>query len=241
MPTTLHEIEAERGVQEAAGDYWARTRLRIFSSWVTDGDYDRKLDLGCGSGYLARHLLDQGHSVVGLDINRASLAVGSAAAEGIFVQGNALRTPFADGSFDCVVLADVYEHLEAPRDLLAECHRLLAPDGDLLVSVPAFRWLYGPHDEHNDHVDRFTTGRLTEQVTPAGFTLEAGRYTNVVPLLPYFLFQRVLRRDVPEGSRGSHNRVLEWLKGLLVTLEVAIPWPAGITLMARYRRVDEEV
>jgi len=236
VPSTLHELEQERCADEASGDYWAQTRLGVFTSWIDEGDYERILDVGCGSGYLTRHLRMRGHSVAGLERERESLDVGMTYSDrGVFVRADARDAPFMDASFDCLVLADVYEHLERPEPLLDECRRLLVPGGHLLISVPAFRFLYGPHDEHNDHLDRYTASRLTNQLAQAGFASLRTRYTNVLPLVPYFVTQRVLRRDVPAVSRGTHNEFIERVKRLFIDVEVRVPWPAGITLMGAYR------
>jgi SAM-dependent methyltransferase len=61
--------------------------------------------------------------------------------------------PFADGSFDTVLLSDVLEHVPAPERLWAEIARLLAPGGHLLLNLP---FLYGIHEAPHDY------GRYTE-------------------------------------------------------------------------------
>ena len=53
-----------------------------------------------------------------------------------FLRGSADRLPFADGSFDAVLLLDVLEHLPNEDAALAEAWRVLRPSGALIVSVP---------------------------------------------------------------------------------------------------------
>lgn len=67
--------------------------------------------------------------------------------------------PFAAGSFDTVLLADVLEHLAEPTRLLAELARVLAPGGKLLVMVP---FLYNIHEQPHDYYryTRFALERL---------------------------------------------------------------------------------
>lgn len=239
---TLHELERDAGGDLAADDYWAQTRARIMTRWIDDHDPERVIDLGCGSGYLTATVADADPSrvVVGVDTDTDSIAVArrrNSAAR--FEVADALDLEYPDDSFDCVVLGDVIEHFENPKPMLAESRRVLAPDGRCIISVPAFRWLFGPHDEHNDHHDRFTAGRLAGVASEAGFEPRQHRYTNAVPLPVYWLYQRVLKRPVPTGARGGHSRLVEWVKQALIGVETRVRFPVGITLIAEFKPEDD--
>lgn len=76
--------------------------------------------------------------------------------------------PRPDASFDCVVLTQVLEHVPAPHDVVAECHRLLRPGGQLLVTVPMTWELHEtPHDFY-----RYTAFGLEHLLVTAGFRVE---------------------------------------------------------------------
>lgn len=232
---TLHELEREAGGDLASGDYWAQTRARIMADWVSNHDPQRVLDVGCGSGYLtARIAADTpATEVVGIDANADSITTAQTRECGAtFHVGDAFDLDWSDDSFDVIIFGDVLEHLETPAEALAEARRVLAPDGTVIVSVPAFRWLMGPHDEHNGHHDRYNATRLARLAASAGFTQSRSRYTNLAPLPVYWAYQRVLRRSIPQGARGGHSGLLERLKDIAIEAEVRVPWPAGITLIA---------
>jgi len=93
------------------------------------------LDLGCRDGALADAYLD-GNTVVGVDVDRGSLA--RAAERGLVTVWGDLDEPlpFGDESFDVVVAAEVLEHLRLPARALAEARRVLRPGGLLVGSVP---------------------------------------------------------------------------------------------------------
>jgi len=90
----------------------------------------RTLDVGCGTGYLTRHL--RGFRV-GCDQSAAMLARARAQAPGVpLVRGDALALPFADGTFERVFAGQLYGHLlpDERRAFLAEAH---AVGGELVV------------------------------------------------------------------------------------------------------------
>jgi demethylmenaquinone methyltransferase/2-methoxy-6-polyprenyl-1,4-benzoquinol methylase len=95
----------------------------------------RALDLGCGTGDLALELVRAGvATTVGLDpvpgmLEAARRKLPAEGARIAWVEGDALRLPFADGSFDCVVSAFVMRNVADLPRALAEQHRVLQPGG----------------------------------------------------------------------------------------------------------------
>jgi SAM-dependent methyltransferase len=111
------------------------------------------LDLGCGSGDLARRLAAGGYRVTGCDIAPYMLREAAAADGGHTVRWIRLdpgwRTlPFEAASLDAVVAASVLEYVHDPSTVLRECARVLRPGGTLLCTVPdvthPVRWLEWP-------------------------------------------------------------------------------------------------
>ena len=108
---------------------WAKARGQL-EAWIAELPPARTLDVGCGTGFLTRHLRGQ---VVGLDQSRSMLEVAARQAPNAeFVAGDALALPFDSGSFDRIFTSYFYCHLEEEerRRFLTEARRVA---GELVV------------------------------------------------------------------------------------------------------------
>ncbi len=80
------------------------------------------------------------------------------------VFGDGCRLPFADESFDTILLLDVLEHISEPEAALAEARRVMRSDGRLLMTIP---FAYPLHDQPHDY-QRYTEHGLAYRVRRAG-------------------------------------------------------------------------
>lgn len=129
---------------------------------------EKILDLGCSEGIASLLLGQEGHQVVGIDINPAVLEVARQefAAFPDFVRQNvqfelvsAGRLPFDDATFDSVLMGEVLEHQTRPERLLAEARRVLRPDGVVVITTP-----FGVFPDE-DHRHTFYLSDFIELVT----------------------------------------------------------------------------
>lgn len=114
----------------------------------------RMLDLGCGSGVHMATVAGQCRSVIGLDYSAQMLAsaaeqlAGQAASNACLALGDAQALPFARAHFDWIVSMGLLDYVDSPAAVLAECRRVLCPQGRAIVSLPkspsAFFWLRTP-------------------------------------------------------------------------------------------------
>jgi SAM-dependent methyltransferase len=99
----------------------------------------RVLDAGCGAGYGSAELAHTAAFVMGADVSADALAFAHdnyRLPNLAFEQASATALPHPDGAFDLVVAFEVIEHLESWRELLLESRRMLAPNGQFIVSTP---------------------------------------------------------------------------------------------------------
>jgi ubiquinone/menaquinone biosynthesis C-methylase UbiE len=122
----------------ASKDFDRRLRDYVLSLCDVKPGY-RVLDVGSGSGWVARQLRGGNRMVVSVDLSQKNLTkvrseLGQGGAD--FVLADAYQLPFRNGSFDLVVISEVLEHLNSPAAGLQEFERILSPKGKVVASTP---------------------------------------------------------------------------------------------------------
>ncbi len=210
-----------------AGRTWSL--LHMIDRLVAPDGQQRVLDVGCGAGNMFHHLARYG-SVVGVDNNPKPLEV--ARQRGYDVrEGTAENLPFDDESFDLISLLDTVEHCPDDMAVLRECWRVCAPGGHLVITVPAFMWLWSHNDELNAHQRRYTAGELREKLGRIGFRVRRMTYNNFM-LFPMAAGLILLRRGAaqepelasPHFDDESYQVEMEPAPPLLNAVLKSITW-----------------
>ncbi len=114
----------------------------------------RVLDIGCGAGGKSLYYASLGAQVVGVDIvssyeeeaRKLCHKLGFAYGEQFrFMTVDAACMPFADDSFDTIIMNDAVEHVAQPEAVFAEALRVLKPGGRLYANFPPYYHPYGAH------------------------------------------------------------------------------------------------
>jgi SAM-dependent methyltransferase len=110
---------------------------------AASGEAGVVLDEGCGGGLFLSMLAEGGARVVGLDLSLDAAKIAWLRHSVPTVCASLSRTPFASGSCATITMFHVLEHLYEPHACVEEAHRLLQPDGRLVVQVPnAASWQF---------------------------------------------------------------------------------------------------
>lgn len=96
----------------------------------------RVLDVGCGSGWFLREMRKAGWETDGVEISVAAAELGRKIAGLNIFPGTLEQASFASESFDYVRSNHSFEHISCPNETLKEIHRILKPEGKLLIGVP---------------------------------------------------------------------------------------------------------
>jgi SAM-dependent methyltransferase len=185
----------------------------------------RLLDVGGACSLIPRALEHWGEvQVIEVDAETARFArtkLGLDVREGRFPESVPVQGPY-----DVVTMLDVLEHIEDDAASLCAARRLLKPEGLLLVTVPALKWLWSDHDVVLHHYRRYTRRELVARLDATGFSvMRASYYTGL--LLPEFVAERMagkLRSSI-SGKRKTNYDVkpppalLNGLFGLTMAFE----------------------
>jgi len=148
--------------------------LRLLSS---NGRHTRYADVGCGDLYFARRLRELTEEpIYAVDVNAPDRHE-----DGILVCQTLHQVP--DGSIDCAILMDVIEHVNDDVAMLREVGRILAPTGQLLITVPAHAFLWSAHDVFLRHFRRYNRSQLLNAVRQGGFEPIETFYFFAIPYL----------------------------------------------------------
>ncbi|MGN6371644.1 MAG: methyltransferase domain-containing protein, partial [Solirubrobacteraceae bacterium] len=199
------ELEYELQTHRAEDrHWWYQGRRRVLERTIGGLSLPagaRILDAGCGSG---RNMVDLAHhgTVTGVELSPTSVRLARERSIGEVVEGSVLDMPFDDGSFDVSVSLDVIEHLSDDVAALGELRRVTAPGGVLLVTVPAYQWLWSGHDEINHHHRRYNRRTLVAAAESAGWRGERATPFNS-RLLPMAIVLRARERLNPQTTKSS--------------------------------------
>jgi len=114
-----------------------RVREYIFSK--VSKNVNSILDVGCGSGWVAKHFSPKGVQVYSLDIsvtNPAEALKLYPNKNHIGIVADSFRLPFIDDSLDCVIASEIIEHVAAPADFVKELFRVVKKNGVLIITTP---------------------------------------------------------------------------------------------------------
>ncbi|HET6954671.1 MAG TPA: class I SAM-dependent methyltransferase [Acidimicrobiales bacterium] len=245
-PPALDDAYFDVMATQAQVHWWYRAR-RALVAQMLDGALPpeaRVVDVGCGTGdNLGALEAAAGGTVVGVELSPYAVrhAPRSPAGDVRVGVARAEQLPFAAGCADLVTSMDVIEHLDDVA-ALAEYRRVLRPGGWLLLTVPAYPWLWSAHDDWAAHLRRYTRPSLVGAVRAAGFRPERSTYFNSFLVPPAALLRRTpVRRlvKVQQDEVGAANpvvdRVMTGLAGLerRWTRRHRVPFGLSIACLAR--------
>jgi SAM-dependent methyltransferase len=200
----------------------------------------RVLDVGCGTGVVLR---DVGvwTQAIGLDMSPIALALSKERGLSKLVKGRGEHLPIASNSVDAVIALDIFEHIEDDLAAITEVFRVLRSGGSLILSVPAFMSLWGPHDVALMHYRRYRRRQLRETLVKAGFSRPRISH-SVFFLFPIVVLFRVFEKRKIGPAKASLPAVPGWMNSLLIGMQgfeawlvrrISLPWGSSLVAVAK--------
>lgn len=228
--------------------WWFVARRSIINKMISDLNLPEGaeiLDAGCGTGGNLSMLAHHGQ-VYAMELNDA--ARGLASNRGYAdMQPGCLpdNIPFGNNSFDLIVLLDVLEHLEDDKISLLHLRARLKQGGWLLVTVPAYPFLWSTHDEIHHHYRRYKRKELCSLLNSSGYRVRYVSYFNSL-LFPIMTVTRTLQRLFDNRNNDVLDMPPSWVNSLLIHLfsseryvvgRFSFPFGGSLLLLAQGSRL----
>ena len=239
-----HEYEAMYQLENSYWWYVARRDLavQLLKEEINGRDSARILDVGCGTGANV-HSFAHLATAVGIDASMDALH---------FCQSRGIKTvslspvedlPFGCRVFDIVTALDVLEHTDDDLSSLREIHRVTKHHGLVLITVPAYGFLWSEHDEALKHRRRYTAHELRNKLVVTGFEVVRTSYfisTLFFPILALRIWQG-LRKESTQPKTSIYV-LPDWINNSLIALlslerrvfhRINLPFGVSIVALAR--------
>jgi SAM-dependent methyltransferase len=238
--TYKHQDHLFRGADE-----YANAKYDITTDWLGiargAGTAGTLANVGCGSGEYNQRAAALGYQVVACEPEEGAYGLAVAGAAGFprvrVVKQELAALAAAEPPVDYLVMHDVLEHLPDDRAGVAAVRALLKPGGEAVLSVPAYGWLFGLHDEQLGHHRRYTRRGLAA-LFGDGWEVLRSRYYGSAFVPVTLLVSRWLRRPYPIQAASS----APWRRAAFraaCQLQRWLPLPFGTSVLIHVRKVPE--
>lgn len=234
---TLDSVQEQHWWYVARRNILERVLERVKSEGLPPGVL---YDLGCGVG-ANLPVLEKFGPTQGVDMSPEAVEFCRRRGRNVTLANLSSLQGIPDASASVVVLADVIEHIDDERPCLEAAHRALAPGGALIVTVPAYMFLWGPSDELNHHKRRYTAGQLRRVIEPS-YRIEHLTYFNTLLFglvaagrMGEILFKRS-GDDTAKLPPSLLNRTLTGIFGLEAGVVPRHRLPFGVSLLCVARK-----
>jgi SAM-dependent methyltransferase len=231
--------------------WWFVARRRLLESLVEEISREFKrpniLDVGCGTGINFCVLAKYGDTISS-DASEEALRFSKSRGIDGLVRSHLESLPFEASSFDLVTALDVLEHIGDDLRALDELLRVTREGGVLVITVPAYGFLWSEHDEALHHRRRYAASELRNKLTNAGFAVERISYYITFlffPILLMRLVQSLSKKSI--HAKTSHVILPGWLNSLLIAIlgfeRMLLRWmnfPFGVSIVCLARKLPSD-
>lgn len=231
----------DRMAEQDEVHWWYVARRRILHDLIARDvplpENARILEIGCGTGHNFDMLRAFGRlDAIEVDAEARALAsrrLGQAVASAPLPELSGIP----DRAYHLIALLDVLEQVDDDRAALASIAAKLAAGGRILVTVPAYAWMWSAHDVVHHHKRRYSKRGLRRVIEAAGLKAERIGYFNslLFPLAAAVRLAGKLRRKDESDDKMPHaplNAMFRRIFGLERHLVGRVPLPAGVSLFA---------
>ncbi len=228
--------------------WWFRARRDILLSLILK--YLPKgcvLDVGCGTGFILESLKTQyasQYETWGIDISEIAIQFCQEKGLTQVSQGILENNALPEHYFELIMFLDMIEHLEHDLPALTQAKHYLKPQGQLLITVPAYQFLWSAHDEVHHHKRRYTKKQIIELLSQAGYEVVFVSYFNTF-LFPLIAIARLIGNQLNRHHRSDVklpsalvNQILYQVFRSEKNLFPNLSFPFGVSLVCLARNLE---
>jgi len=202
------------------------SRLHSFINSFIKGNNNKILDIGSGGGWTAK-IINEKNSLFLMDLSFKNLSEIKRNHKGFYIQGDALRLPFKNNSFNYIIISEVLEHINKPELIIKEAYRVLSDKGEIIITTPyeeKIKYYLCIHCNNitpaNAHLHSFSINSFKKMCNELGYKnidfYKFGSKFLTVTRLSYFL------RFLPFWLWRAKDKVLNFILNKPNTLVVII-------------------
>ncbi len=252
----MEKIEYTKMAEHESSYWWYIGRIHIVRAQLRKIQAElsskklRILNIGSGTGGTIP-LLQEFGEVFNVDVSEQALKMLTDQGINNLYKIEGIELPFEDSYFDIAVAMDVLEHIDKDAKALVEWSRVIKPSGRLIITVPAYQWLWSKHDESLHHFRRYTASGIHRLCNQANFKIRKRSYMIMFtfPLVAgYRLLTSIYKSDQKEAAHTSHVRVPKIINSLFILLlkvesfllrYLNFPFGTSILIIARNNSADK--
>ena len=200
-----------RQIKNQKNHWWFQARKKIIDQIISSINLKKKnniLDFGAGSGVNLDML--RKHGLV--DIHEQNKYARTIIKKERKIKNLYSTLKIKKNFYDLILLADVIEHVKQPKELLKDLKKFLKKDGHLLITVPAYQFLFSKKDKALGHYRRYNKELLKTELS--GFKVENISYFNTflcIPIIIMTMLNKFLKRDYIKQVETTPNFLLNKL------------------------------
>lgn len=185
--------------------FWYKSRREIIESVLQShkllNEQFSVLEIGSANGTNIKYFKSRFKHIKGSEINTEAINIAQQKNPDVEFYNGMLphNIGFADEKFDLIFLLDVLEHVENDLAALIEIKRRLTKNGKLILTVPAYQFLFGKFDIDSFHFRRYNMTNISQLVHKSGFKINFKSYFNFW-LFPLVLISRLIEKLLNKSS-----------------------------------------
>ena len=226
--------------------WWFSVRRKILGNLLTDFNISKKewaIDIGCGTGSNLNVLSSKGIHTIGLDHSLYALTLVKRRLELPLINGDLNKLPLRSNSIGLIVAMDVLEHLENDANGIGEFYRVLKKGGNLILTVPAFKSLWGIQDVVTGHKRRYSKEEILTKLVQGGFEIMRFSYFNFFLFFPILIARRMIHLlglKIESENQVNFPLINFFLKSIF-SLELYVlkyfPFPFGVSIFCIAKKI----